>query len=38
MIYEMRTCQVQLHKGAEFLKVYQDNALPIITKYARLGW
>ena len=36
MIYEMRTYQVQLHKGTEFLKVYEENALPIITKYAKL--
>lgn len=36
MILEMRTCQVVAGKGPEFLGIYQDNGLHIITRYARL--
>jgi hypothetical protein len=36
MILEMRTYQVQAGKAPEFLKIYQDNGLDIITRYARL--
>jgi hypothetical protein len=36
MIVEMRTYQVQPGKAAEFLRMYQDNGLQIITQYARL--
>jgi hypothetical protein len=36
MIFELRTYQVQAGKAAEFLKVYQDHGLQIITRYARL--
>lgn len=36
MIYEMRTYQVQAGKAGEFLKIYQENGLGIITRYARL--
>lgn len=36
MIYEMRTYQVQPGKAGEFLKMYEANGLPIISKYARL--
>ena len=36
MIYEMRTYQIQAGKAAEFLKIYQDNGLGIITRYAKL--
>jgi hypothetical protein len=36
MIYEMRTYQVQAGKAPEFLKVYQENGLAIITRYAKL--
>ncbi len=36
MLYEMRTYQVQAGKAPEFLKVYQENGLAIITRYAQL--
>lgn len=36
MILEMRTYQIQPGKAAEFLKIYEDNGLSIITRYARL--
>jgi hypothetical protein len=36
MIVEMRTYQIQAGKAAEFLKVYQEHGLSIITQYARL--
>ena len=36
MIVEMRTYQIQAGKAGQFLKVYQDNGLAIITQYARL--
>ena len=36
MIYEMRTYQVQAGKAAEFLKIYEQNGLSIITRYAKL--
>jgi hypothetical protein len=36
MIVEMRTYQIQAGRAGEFLKVYQDNGLAIITQYARL--
>lgn len=36
MIFEMRTYQVQAGKAPEFLRIYQDNGLHIITRYARL--
>jgi hypothetical protein len=36
VIYEMRTYQVQPGKAAEFLKMYQADGLPLISRYARL--
>ncbi len=36
MIFEMRTYEVQPGKALEFLAVYEENGLAIITKYARL--
>ncbi|MGE5171559.1 MAG: NIPSNAP family protein, partial [Rudaea sp.] len=36
MIFEMRTYQIQAGKAPEFLKVYQENGLAVITRYARL--
>ncbi len=36
MILEMRTYQIQAGKAGEFLKIYQDNGLHIITRYAKL--
>lgn len=36
MILEMRTYQVQVGKAPEFLRVYQDGGLHIITRYAQL--
>jgi NIPSNAP len=36
MIFEMRTYQVQAGKAGEFLKIYQDHGLAIITRYTRL--
>lgn len=36
MIFEQRTYRVQPGKGPEFLKLYEDTCLPVITKYARL--
>lgn len=36
MILEMRTYQIQPGKAPEFLKIYQDKGLHIITRYAKL--
>lgn len=36
MILEMRTYQVGAGKAPEFLRIYQDNGLHIITRYAKL--
>jgi len=36
MMLEMRTYQIRAGKAAEFLKVYQDHGLDIITRYAKL--
>ena len=36
MILEMRTYQVQAGKAPEFLRVYEQNGLHIITRYAKL--
>ena len=36
MIYEMRTYQVQPGKAAEFLRMYQAEGLPLISRYAKL--
>ena len=36
MIYEMRTYQVQPGRAAEFLRMYEAQGLPIISRYARL--
>lgn len=36
MIYEMRTYQVQPGKAGEFLKMYQERGLPLISRYAQL--
>ena len=36
MIYEMRTYQVQAGKAGEFLKMYQADGLPLISRYAKL--
>lgn len=36
MILEMRTYQVQAGKASEFLKIYQEQGLHIITRYAKL--
>lgn len=36
MIFEMRTYQVQAGKAAEFLQVYREHGLHVITRYARL--
>ena len=36
MICEMRTYQVQPGKAPEFLKFYEKNGLPLISRYAKL--
>ena len=36
MICEMRTYQLQPGKAPEFLKIYQQNGLPLISRYAKL--
>jgi hypothetical protein len=36
MIYELRTYQVQAGKAPEFLKIYEENGIGIITQYAKL--
>lgn len=36
MIFEMRTYQIQPGKAGEFLRIYQDNGLHIISRYAKL--
>lgn len=36
MILEMRTYQIQAGKAGEFLKIYQEQGLAIITRYAKL--
>jgi NIPSNAP len=37
MIYEMRTYQVQPGKAGEFLQMYQERGLPLISRYAKLA-
>jgi NIPSNAP len=36
VIYEMRTYQVQAGKAGEFLKMYQAQGLPLISRYTKL--
>lgn len=36
MILEMRTYQLEAGKAPEFLKIYQENGLHIITRHAKL--
>ncbi len=36
MIYELRTYQLHAGKAPEFLKIYQENGLTIISRYAKL--
>jgi hypothetical protein len=36
MIFEMRTYQIQAGKAPEFLRIYQENGLHIISRYAKL--
>ena len=36
MILEMRTYQIQAGKSPEFLRIYQENGLHIISRYAKL--
>ena len=36
MIYEHRTYRVPPGKGPEFLKLYEQTCLPVITRYAKL--
>jgi hypothetical protein len=36
MIFEMRTYRVHPGKAGELLKLYQEQGLPVITRYARL--
>lgn len=36
MIFEHRTYRVQPGKGAEFLKLYEAEGFPIISRYAKL--
>jgi hypothetical protein len=36
VIYEMRTYQVHPGKAGEFLKMYQERGLPLISRYAQL--
>ncbi len=36
MIFEHRTYRVTPGKGPEFLKLYEDTCLPVITRYATL--
>ena len=36
MIFEHRTYRVQPGKAAEFLKLYETEGLPLITRYAKL--
>jgi hypothetical protein len=36
MIYEMRTYQIQAGKAPEFLRVYEEKGVGIITRYAKL--
>lgn len=36
MIYEIRTYRVHPGRAAEFLKIYQDQGLGIISRYAKL--
>ena len=38
MIYEMRTYQVQPGKAGEFLKLYQEQGLHIITPLRQAHW
>jgi hypothetical protein len=37
VIYEMRTYQVQAGRAGEFLKMYQEQGLHIISRYATLA-
>ncbi len=37
MIFEMRTYQVHAGKAPEFLKMYEQQGLPIISRYATLA-
>lgn len=36
MIYELRTYQLHAGKAPEFLKIYEENGLAIISRYAKL--
>jgi hypothetical protein len=36
MIYELRTYQVHAGKAPEFLRIYREHGLPVITRYAKL--
>ena len=36
MIFEMRTYQVHPGKAAEFLRFYEKDGLPLISRYAKL--
>ncbi|MBN9429189.1 MAG: NIPSNAP family protein [Burkholderiales bacterium] len=36
MILEMRTYQIQAGRAPDFLRIYQENGLHIITRYAKL--
>ena len=36
MIYELRTYQLHAGKAPEFLRIYEDNGLAIISRYAKL--
>jgi hypothetical protein len=36
VIYELRTYQVQPGKAGEFLKMYQERGLQLISRYAKL--
>ena len=36
MVLEMRTYQVQAGKAPEFLRIYQDEGLHVITRYVKL--
>ncbi|MCM3712612.1 NIPSNAP family protein [Halalkalibacter oceani] len=36
MFYEMRTYTIKVGKVPEYLKHFEENGLPVITKYAKL--
>ncbi|CAH0343858.1 NIPSNAP family protein [Bacillus sp. CECT 9360] len=36
MIYEMRTYSIKVGKTQEYLKLFEEIGLPLITKYAKL--